>query len=67
MRVNETTAQCPFCFETIDLFIDTSAGAQNYVEDCPVCCRPFEVVFDVAYDASGLDDGIASVTLNRAD
>ena len=32
---------CPSCGETIRLSIDASAGArQEYVEDCPVCCRP---------------------------
>lgn len=34
---------CPYCGEPIDLFVDTSAGAQAYVEDCQVCCRPINV------------------------
>jgi len=32
---------CPACGETIDVRVDPSAGSyQEYVEDCPVCCRP---------------------------
>ena len=36
-------SSCPYCGEPIDLFVDDSAGAQDYVEDCPVCCRPMHV------------------------
>ncbi|MCB1725103.1 MAG: CPXCG motif-containing cysteine-rich protein [Chromatiaceae bacterium] len=35
--------QCPYCGETIELTVDTSAGEQAYIEDCSVCCRPIEV------------------------
>jgi len=32
---------CPSCGEAIDIAPDRSAGEeQEYVEDCPVCCRP---------------------------
>ena len=32
---------CPACGEEIVVPLDVSAGAsQEYVEDCPVCCRP---------------------------
>jgi hypothetical protein len=32
---------CDACGEEIVIPIDTSAGCeQQYVEDCPVCCRP---------------------------
>jgi hypothetical protein len=32
---------CDSCGEEIVVPIDVSAGAsQEYVEDCPVCCRP---------------------------
>ena len=32
---------CPTCGEQIVIPIDLSAGTeQDYVEDCPVCCRP---------------------------
>ncbi len=34
---------CPFCGERFEALVDTSAGSQAYVEDCPVCCRPIEL------------------------
>ena len=34
---------CPYCGESIELTLDASAGAQRYIEDCSVCCRPIEV------------------------
>lgn len=37
-----TQVLCPYCGEEIELLVDTSAGAQDYVEDCSVCCRPIE-------------------------
>lgn len=43
--------QCPYCGETITVVVDDSAGAQRYIEDCQVCCRP--IVFDVAFDVDG--------------
>ncbi|GAB2509567.1 CPXCG motif-containing cysteine-rich protein [Lysobacter humi (ex Lee et al. 2017)] len=46
---------CPYCGEPIGLVVDPSAGAQCYIEDCAVCCRPIVVV--VAID----DDGEADV------
>jgi hypothetical protein len=32
---------CPSCGERIVIPVDVSGGeAQQYVEDCPVCCNP---------------------------
>lgn len=42
---------CPYCGETITLLVDASAGEQQYIEDCQVCCRPIRV--DVALDPEG--------------
>ena len=37
----EASHQCDPCGEEIVVPIDLSAGtSQEYVEDCPVCCRP---------------------------
>lgn len=42
--IEESFCDCPGCGETIALTIDTTAGdEQEYVEDCPVCCRPMAV------------------------
>jgi sarcosine oxidase delta subunit len=43
---------CPYCGEAVELVIDTSAGAADYVEDCPVCCRPMQV--DVRMDGEAI-------------
>lgn len=38
---DEATYICEACGEEIVVPIDVSAGvSQEYVEDCPVCCRP---------------------------
>ena len=46
------TIDCPYCGEPNLLAIDVSAGAQRYVEDCQVCCRPMTVT--VSLSAQGL-------------
>ena len=45
--------ECPYCGETISLLLDASAGAQHYIEDCHVCCRPITVLLDVDADGVG--------------
>jgi transposase-like protein len=37
------TITCPFCGQSFELVVDTSAGSQRFTTDCEVCCRPFEV------------------------
>jgi hypothetical protein len=41
-RLREQAAySCDWCHEQVVVPLDLSAGAvQEYVEDCPVCCRP---------------------------
>lgn len=39
---------CPWCGERVEAVLDLSAGDREYVEDCPVCCRP--IVFDLRTD-----------------
>ncbi|MFD0863768.1 CPXCG motif-containing cysteine-rich protein [Sungkyunkwania multivorans] len=34
--------QCPYCWETISMLLDSSVS-QTYVEDCEVCCNPIQV------------------------
>lgn len=41
---------CPYCGEDVELVVDEGGGSdQSYIEDCPVCCRPWQVA--VAGDA----------------
>ncbi|HEY1584144.1 MAG TPA: CPXCG motif-containing cysteine-rich protein [Polyangia bacterium] len=49
---------CPHCGEEVDTEPDRGGGeALEYVEDCPVCCRPN--VLHAAYDPDS-DDFIIS-------
>ncbi len=43
MTVTEVFKDCPYCGERIGLDVDTSAGDQDYTEDCSVCCQPILV------------------------
>ena len=41
---DSVSLQCPYCGENVELNIDGGGGVQQeYVEDCPVCCRPWQV------------------------
>jgi hypothetical protein len=52
---------CPYCGEEADLEVeDNGPSSEEYVEDCPVCCRPWTV------RVSRTDEG-TSVTLDRGD
>jgi hypothetical protein len=35
--------ECPFCGESNDVFIETSEGSQNFIQDCVVCCQPIGI------------------------
>lgn len=37
---------CPYCWQTIVMVLDLSVDAQDYVEDCEVCCRPIRVLVE---------------------
>lgn len=48
----EATVECPYCGESIELTLDPGSGpVQDYVEDCEVCCQPWQV--SVRYDDTG--------------
>ena len=49
--IEAVVLHCPYCGESFESSVDTSAGSQHYVEDCAVCCRPIEV--DLRVDAEG--------------
>lgn len=40
--------QCPYCGEWGEALLDLSAGDQDYIEDCAVCCRP--ICFSLSTD-----------------
>jgi transcription elongation factor Elf1 len=48
--LTERRFRCPYCNERISCLLDASAFAQDYVEDCEVCCRPIEITCDFDHD-----------------
>lgn len=35
--------ECPYCWQTIEIYVDPTQGDHVYTEDCSVCCRPIQV------------------------
>jgi len=35
--------QCPYCWESITMLLDSSIAKQTYIEDCEICCNPIEI------------------------
>lgn len=58
----ELEIYCPYCGETIKLLIDYSAGAQEYYEDCSVCCAP--ILFSIGIN---FEDKLVLVDVKRDD
>ena len=51
----EASIACPYCGEENVILVDESAGeSQEYVEDCQVCCQPWQV--RVTLDEQGEPD-----------
>jgi len=46
---------CPFCGERFEAIVDASGGNAQYVEDCPVCCRPITLHLSTDGDDVTLD------------
>ena len=45
----QATVVCPYCGENNTILIDESAGEQqDYVEDCQVCCKPWQVIVSLS-------------------
>jgi Cysteine-rich CPXCG len=54
----EAIVTCPYCAEKVSITLDPGSGeSQEYVEDCEVCCQPWNVRVEYA------DDGTATVTI----
>ena len=48
----DAVVECPYCGEEIEMTLDPGSGEhQEYVEDCEVCCQPWQVT--VHYEADG--------------
>jgi len=54
-------SQCPYCGEWVELSVDpVGPSSETYVEDCSVCCRPWEVHVS-------REDEQVSISLGRSD
>jgi hypothetical protein len=54
--------QCPWCGEPNEIALDPGSGeAQEYVQDCEICCKPWSV--HVTYGV----DGQAEVAVTALD
>ncbi len=41
---NTADVSCPYCGEFVTIAVDAGGGSfQQYVEDCQVCCNPWQV------------------------
>ena len=48
----EAEVGCPYCGEVVTIGVDPAGGlVQAYVEDCQVCCQPWQV--HLSYDDNG--------------
>jgi hypothetical protein len=59
----DETIECPFCGEPgeVEVDVDESEPGQHvFVQDCAVCCRPWQVSVTVA------SDGEVSVNVDRS-
>ncbi|HKJ01374.1 MAG TPA: CPXCG motif-containing cysteine-rich protein [Longimicrobiales bacterium] len=57
-----TWISCPYCGEHVEVLVDPTGGSvQEYVEDCEICCNPWNV--RVLLD----DDGNADVSVSTQD
>ncbi len=61
-ELREQEISCPYCGETIRILLEGTDVAQEYIEDCQVCCRPInfylsiEVEGDVTLRVAHEDD-----------
>lgn len=42
--MDSVLAICPYCGEEVEVTVEpVGMASEQYVEDCPVCCRPWRV------------------------
>jgi hypothetical protein len=60
--LDEVQVNCPWCGENFTRVVDYSAGAQDYIEDCEVCCQPIHYIIEV--DLNGKLSGVTTLRDN---
>ncbi len=53
--IETVSVPCPYCGEIMELQIDCVDSDLEFMEDCPVCCKPVTITVTLT------DSGIASV------
>lgn len=53
LLTEEQAFSCPCCGAAVSMLLELAHGAQEYVEDCEVCCSPILVSYEV-------EDGIVT-------
>ena len=48
--LDEEEIECPNCGEFITVVIDKTIDAQQYIEDCSVCCKPIIIGVNLNQD-----------------
>lgn len=38
----ETTVQCPYCLEFVEFYVESDVFG-TFVQDCEVCCNPWQL------------------------
>jgi hypothetical protein len=62
VAMRDATVVCPYCGESVEITLDPGSGSvQEYVEDCQICCQPWQV--NVRY----YSDGTADVSVRALD
>lgn len=54
---------CPYCWERIDVPLETGPGNHEFIEDCSVCCQP--ILMRVAIGLDGELQHIESARENE--
>ena len=49
-KLIETSLSCPYCGEHISVTVELLDEAQQYIEDCQVCCRPITINVGSGFD-----------------
>lgn len=57
----EIQIECPHCGESNDRHADTSEGDYETIDDCTVCCRPFNLVVKSS-EPGRVDEAYATLT-----
>jgi hypothetical protein len=50
IMLESTAITCPYCWELIEVPLETEPGNHVFVEDCPVCCQPILLRITVGPD-----------------